>query len=117
MSSSSPSLLALQPCVGLGLVRGYVTVDFSGVGSLAPHPTPNLRTRDYTFSGPYPSTCLVWVAPEPFVPASIPLRVTGARKPPLHDKAVVLEEDVSSYHLLLSGHVSNTDGQHAALYY
>jgi hypothetical protein len=44
--SSSYSLMALQPCVGLGLLHGgppftgrFVTVNFSTVGSLPPHPT------------------------------------------------------------------------------
>jgi hypothetical protein len=35
--------------------------------------------------------------PGAYTPASIPLRVIGARKPPLHDKEVVLEEKSRSY--------------------
>jgi hypothetical protein len=48
-------------------------------------------------SGPYLLSRLPWVAlPGAFAPASIALRVTGAREPPLHDKAVDLEEDPHS---------------------
>jgi hypothetical protein len=78
------SLLTLQPCAGLGLLHGFVTVNISGLGSLAQPPT--WRTRDYTLSGPYPLTCLAWVA----LPGAYALRVIGARKPPLQDKAVLL---------------------------
>jgi hypothetical protein len=39
--------------------------------------------------------------PGAYAPASIALRVTGARKPPLHDKAVVLKEEISNYLQLL----------------
>jgi hypothetical protein len=42
------SLLALQPCVGLGLLHGFATVSFSGVELLAPRPTSNMLTTDYT---------------------------------------------------------------------
>jgi hypothetical protein len=35
--------------------------------------------------------------PGAYSPASIALRVTGAGKPPLHDKAVVLEEEIIIY--------------------
>jgi hypothetical protein len=49
------SSLGQQPCVGLGPVHGFVTVNFSGVGSLAQPPT--WRTRDYISSSPYPVTC------------------------------------------------------------
>jgi hypothetical protein len=31
--------------VGLGLLHGFITADFSGVGSLAPCPTPNLEDQ------------------------------------------------------------------------
>jgi hypothetical protein len=51
------------------------------------------RTTDYTSSGPYSVVCVTWVSlPGAYAPASITLRVTGARKPPLHGRAVVLEE-------------------------
>jgi hypothetical protein len=32
--------------------------------------------------------------PESYAPASIALRVIGGRKPPLHNKAVVREEEI-----------------------
>jgi hypothetical protein len=52
-------------------------------------------TRDYTSSYPYPLTYLAWVAlPGDYASISIALRVTGARKPPLHVKAAVLAEEV-----------------------
>jgi hypothetical protein len=82
------SLLPLQPCAGLGLLHGFVAVNFSGVVSLAPRSTPNWRTRDHTSSGPYPLTCLAWVAqPGAYASASIALRVVGERTSPLQDKA------------------------------
>jgi hypothetical protein len=38
---------------------------------------------------------MTWVVlPGAYAPASIAFRVIGAHKPPLHDKSVVLEEDV-----------------------
>jgi hypothetical protein len=53
---------------------------------------------DYISPGPYTLICLSWVAlPGAYAPASIALRVIGARKPPLHDKAVVLEEQLTDY--------------------
>jgi hypothetical protein len=45
-------LLALQPCVGLGVLRGSVTVHFSGVGSLASLATPNLDDQELHFVWP-----------------------------------------------------------------
>jgi hypothetical protein len=86
--------LALQPCVGLGLLRSFVTVYFSGMGLLAQPPT--WRTRDNSSSGPYPLTCLAWVTlPGAYAPASIAAPVIGAHKPPLHDKVVILEETIT----------------------
>jgi hypothetical protein len=41
----SSSLVALQPCVGLGLLHGFVTVNIFRVGSLAPRPIPNLEDQ------------------------------------------------------------------------
>lgn len=35
---SISSLLALKPCVTLGLLHGFVTARFSGVGPLGPRP-------------------------------------------------------------------------------
>jgi hypothetical protein len=49
IQNRSSSLLVLQPCLGLGLLRGFVTVDFSGVGLLAPRPTPNLEDQGLHF--------------------------------------------------------------------
>jgi hypothetical protein len=46
--------------VGLGLLHGFITVNFSRVGLLAQPPTR--RTTDYTSPGPYPLTSLAWVA-------------------------------------------------------
>jgi hypothetical protein len=54
---------------------------FWGVGSFALRPTPNLGDQELHF---------VW--PLPCAPASITLQGTGAHKPPLLDKGVVLEE-------------------------
>jgi hypothetical protein len=66
---------ATSLCVGLGLLYGFVTT---------------WRTREYTSSDPYPFKYLAWVAltwaP---APASIAVLVIGARKLPLHDKAIV----------------------------
>jgi hypothetical protein len=66
---------SLQPLVRLRLLHsfgGFVTVSFSMVG----------KTRDYTSSGPYPMTCLAWMAlPGAYTSASIALRVIGTRKP------------------------------------
>jgi hypothetical protein len=65
-------------------------------GFISPMPNPpTWRTRDYTSFGPYPSTCLAWVAlPGAYTPTSIVLRVIGVCKPPLHDKVVVHEEEL-----------------------
>jgi hypothetical protein len=41
--------------------------------------------------------------PGTFTPASISLRVIGARKPSLHDKAIVLEENCYYYYIILRG--------------
>jgi hypothetical protein len=92
----SLSLLTLRPCVGLGLLHGYVAVIFFRSGVSVPRPTSNpkiWRNSNYTSSGPYPLTCMAWMAlPGAYVPTSIALRLSGASKSPLHDKAVVLEE-------------------------
>jgi hypothetical protein len=87
----SSFLLALQPYLGFGLLHCFVTVLFSGCGH-KPHAQLSTWTmRDYTSSGPNLLTCLSWVAlPGAYTPASIARRVIGARKSPLHDKAVVL---------------------------
>jgi hypothetical protein len=51
--SSSP-LLALQPCVCLGLLHGFVTVNFLGVWSLAPNSTHDLEDEGLHFIWPLP---------------------------------------------------------------
>jgi hypothetical protein len=48
------SSLAPQPCVGLGLLRGFVTVIFFGVGSLSPRQTPNVEDQGLHFICPLP---------------------------------------------------------------
>jgi hypothetical protein len=54
--------------------------------SLAPRPTPNLEAPGTTLR-------LAWLTlPGAYAPTSIPVRVTGAREPPLHGKAAVREE-------------------------
>jgi hypothetical protein len=77
--------------------RFRISKDFQG-GVVSPHAQPpTWRTRDNTSSGPYPLTCLAWVGlPGAYAPASIALRVIGAHKPPVHDKAVVLEEGMAN---------------------
>jgi hypothetical protein len=74
------SSLGLQCYVGLGLVHRFVMVNFSGVRLLAPHPA--WRIRDCTSSGPYPLTCLAWMAISGAdASASIALQDIGVRKP------------------------------------
>jgi hypothetical protein len=68
---------------------GFVTVDYSGVGLLAPRLNLSLEDQGLHFVWPAP-----FDRPEPYAPASIALCVIGAHKPPLHDKTVVLEEDL-----------------------
>jgi hypothetical protein len=94
------SLLVLQPCVGLGLLhdplpplgpRGFVTVDFVRGGVVSP--TPNLEDQGLHFVWPLPYDMSGLDGPTgAYAPASIALRATGVRRPPLHDKALVLEE-------------------------
>jgi hypothetical protein len=56
-------------------------------------------TRDYTSSGLYPVTCLIWVALlGASASASIALRAIGARKTSSTNKTVVLEKDVNEFH-------------------
>jgi hypothetical protein len=80
---SSSSLPALQPCVSLG----FVTVNFSGVGSLTSGPTSHPGIPGATLR--LASTYLEWVALSgAYIPASIGLPITGAHTPPLHHTAV-----------------------------
>jgi hypothetical protein len=85
--------------VYLSLLHGFVTVDFSGAVSLVSHPNPSWKTREYISSGLFPLICPKCVPlPRDYAPSSIALRVTGGRNPPLHDKAIVLEEQVIQYY-------------------
>lgn len=78
-------------------------LNFRGWGLQPQAKTPVWRAKDYTSSGPYPFTCLEWVAPSgDYAPANIALRVIGARKPPLHEMAVVLEENFLYYSCIIS---------------
>jgi hypothetical protein len=88
MCVSSLSLLAPQARVCLGLLHGFVTVQFSsGLGT-----TAAWLIRDYTSSVLCPLICMLLVAlPRNHAPASVTLRVTGGESP-LHDKAAALEE-------------------------
>jgi hypothetical protein len=95
------SLLALQPCVGLAFSRavlcilagGFVNSFFPGWFRKLHTEPPTWRTRDYTLSGLCALTCLAWVAlPGAYAPASTAIRVIGANRSPLQDKAVVLED-------------------------
>jgi hypothetical protein len=79
--------------VGLGPLHGFVTVNTSGMGSLAPRPTPNLVEQGLHYVCPYCFTYPAWVALlGAYSVAGKALRVTGARKPPLRDGPAVLEE-------------------------
>jgi hypothetical protein len=75
-------------CIGSGV---FVTTDFSGGGGggvLATRPTPYLKHQGLHFVWPlHFDLPLIGGLPGAYSPASIALRVTGARKP-LHDKAV-----------------------------
>jgi hypothetical protein len=95
----SSSLLALQLCVGLCLLHGvhsvgFVTVKFSGIGLLAPRPTPNLEVQGLHFAWLLSLTCLAWVTlPGAHAPTSIAFRVIGVHILPLHNKVLVAEEE------------------------
>jgi hypothetical protein len=55
--------MALQPCVrlsGLGLFHGFLTVDFSRVGSLTPRPTTNLKDQGLYFIQCLPLSMLLF---------------------------------------------------------
>jgi hypothetical protein len=82
MYTSFSFLLALQPCVDLGR---FVTVNFSEFWS-TPRPNPTCRTGNHT-------TLRSVALPVAYAAANIALRVIGARKPALHVKAVVLDEE------------------------
>jgi hypothetical protein len=85
--------------VGLGLLRVFITVNISGVGSLAPRITPNLEEQRLHFvlflpfdlSGMGSSTKSLRTRPHSS-PAD-----WSAQKAPLHDKAVALEVEYRDY--------------------
>jgi hypothetical protein len=104
-------ICATTLCMGLGLLRDVVTVNFLGVG--IGNPTPNsqpggpgttLRLASYLL------TYLLWVAlPGAYATTSIALLDIGARRP-LYDKAAVLEKaDIQS----VSGGKVNILGDHS----
>jgi hypothetical protein len=66
-----------------------------------PASNPQCGELGTTF-GPYPLTYLVWVAlPGAYAPASMAHQFIGACRPPLHVKAVILEEDDSLINRIL----------------
>jgi hypothetical protein len=73
----------------------FVTVNFSGVGSLSARPTLNLEDLGLYF------VWHKWVLPEAYAPASTTLQVTEASRPPLLDKVVVVLEEVTAIFLIL----------------
>jgi hypothetical protein len=80
--------------VGLGLLHGFATVNFSGVGLLMTPPTPNFKDQGLHFVWPLLfDSCDMGGPTRILRSASTALRVTGALKPPLHCKAVILEQD------------------------
>jgi hypothetical protein len=77
----------------MGSSGDFVTFNFSGVGLLAPHPTPNLEGQGLHFVRPIPFDLSVMSAlPGAYAPASIALQVIVVGRPTLHVKAVVLAE-------------------------
>jgi hypothetical protein len=68
-------------CTGrfIVLLHGFVTVNFFAVGLLAPQPNHYPEDQRLCLSGPYPLTCVSWVAlPGAYAPASIAHQVIGA---------------------------------------
>jgi hypothetical protein len=78
--------------MGLGFIRGFVTVDFFEGGSLAPRPNPNLEDKGLHFVWPLPFDLCGKDGTAKSFPASIVLRVIGPRKASVHNKAIVFEE-------------------------
>jgi hypothetical protein len=60
--SSSSSLMVLHTFLDLGLLDGFVTVNFSGVGSVDPRSTPNLEDQGLHFVCALPFDLSVMVA-------------------------------------------------------
>jgi hypothetical protein len=94
---SSYSLLAIRNYEALRLLHRlwrFRNSRFFRCGVVSPNPNPQT-------TGPETTLRLTWMALSgAYAPANIALRVIGARKPPLHDKAVVLEEN--AYVILLT---------------
>jgi hypothetical protein len=92
--SSSSSLLAPQTCVSPGLLHGFVRVDVrvSGMELLVPCQSTNLEDQRLRFLWSLPLTRVGRVALSgAYDPASIALRITGARAAPVDDKMIILE--------------------------
>jgi hypothetical protein len=78
----------------LGLLHGFITVNFLWLGSLAPNQNSNLKDHGLHFVWPLPYDLSgMGVLLGAYAPASITLCVIGTRKAPLLVKAVVLEEE------------------------
>jgi hypothetical protein len=90
--------------MGLGLLCGFGTENFSRVKSLAACPTPNLEDQGLHFIWPLPFVLFdlsgMVSVPGAYDPASTVLQVIGVRRPPLQNKAVVLKEEFYDYSVL-----------------
>jgi hypothetical protein len=87
--------------MGLGLLCGLGTVNFSRVGSLVARPTLNLEDQELHFIWLLPFDLSGMVSlPGAYAPASIALQVIEVRSPPLHNEAVVLKEEFYDYSVL-----------------
>jgi hypothetical protein len=73
--------------MGLYILPGFVTVNFSWKGSLIPSPTLNVEDHGLYFICPKTFDLPLVVLPRTYTPTSIALKVIAA-----HDKTVVLEE-------------------------
>jgi hypothetical protein len=83
---------ALASCMVLHRLYKFRNIRVFRGGNVDPTPKPQPGGTGATQSDPYRLNCQPWVTlPGAYTPASTALRVTGARKPPLHDKAVVPE--------------------------
>jgi hypothetical protein len=81
--------------MGLGLLYGSIIKSFSGEGLLALRPNTNLEDQEMIFVWPLSFDLIQVALPKAYTPANIALRVSGARKTPLPDKAAVLERSLS----------------------
>jgi hypothetical protein len=101
--SSSYSLLTRQPCVGLGILHGFITLNFSGLGTVAARPTPNLDDQRLHFIWPLHFD----LSDMGGCTRSLRSRLHSSpgHRPPLHVQAAVLEEVFSLLlNLFLSVH-------------